>query len=95
MILKLHLKIVKMHLDLFVDDDDHDPFIINLFTVICAMFLTGQNCLFQTLVAVCDPALGLHAHSRRMCKVRTPGRRRQRVFEINNFAPSKTWRILP
>ena len=25
------------------------------------MFLTGQNCLFRTLVAVCDPAFELHA----------------------------------
>ena len=27
--------------------------------------------------------------------LRALGRRQQRVFEINNFAPSKTWRILP
>ena len=33
--------------------------LVNPFTVICAMFLTGQNC-FGTLVAVCDPALELH-----------------------------------
>ena len=68
---------------------------INPFTVICAMFLTGQNCLFRTLVAVCDPAFELHAHVSSAREVRAPGRRQQRVFEINNFAPSKTWRILP
>ena len=49
------------------------------------MFLTGPNCLFGTLVAVCDPALELHAHSRSV----------REVFQINNFAPSKTWHILP
>ena len=30
-------------------------------TIICAMFLTGQKCLFQTLIAVCETALELHA----------------------------------
>ena len=32
---------------------------INPFTVICGIFFKGQNCLFGTLVAVCDPALEL------------------------------------
>ena len=44
------------------------------------MFLTGQNCLFQML--------------ERHAQVRAPGRRRQRAFEINNFALSETRRIL-
>ena len=39
----------------------------NTFAVICAMFLTGQNCLFGTLVAVCDLALEIHVHTRRVC----------------------------
>ena len=59
------------------------------------MFLTVQNCLFQTLVAILDPMLELHTHSRRVCEVWTLGRRWQRVFKINNFNPSKTWRVLP
>ena len=69
--------------------------IINPFTVIWAMFLTEQIFLFRTLVAVCNPAFELHARVWSARKVRAPGRRHQRVFEINNFAPSKTWRILP
>ena len=69
--------------------------LINPFTVISAMFLTGPNFLFRTLVAACDPAFELHAPVSSAREDRAPGRRRQRVFKINNFAPSKTWRILP
>ena len=55
----------------------------------------GQNCSFRTLVAVCDLVLKLHAHiwsAREVCAL---GRRWQRVFEMNNLAPSKIWCILP
>ena len=40
----------------------HTTIPINTFAVYCAMFLTGQHYLFPTFVALCDPALELHAH---------------------------------
>ena len=59
------------------------------------MFLTGHNCLFRTLVALCNPVLELHARVWRAHEVCTLGHRRQQVIKINNITPSKTCRILP
>ena len=60
--------------------------LINPFTVICAMFLTGQNFVFRTL-AVCHPAFEIHARVWSAREVWAPGCRRQRVFKVNNSPP--------
>ena len=58
------------------------------------MFFDGAKLfIWNTLVAVCNPAVDIqtvtHASAWSASEVRAPGRRRQRVFQINNFAPSK------